>query len=480
MLIIPIQNKPDWRRPPLVCFALILLNLAAFVFYQGGDEDRWQRAENFYFDSDLQALEEPRLFEYIDDQHPELRTQAFGAGEEFIYEQLLWNREFHQWLIEQPAVKGDSEWLRLREEFADMRDSLSSFAYGLIPADPSVAGYIGHMFLHGGWDHLLGNMVFLLLFGLSVELALGAAWFIGLYLLGGLAAGTLHILVEAGSSMPVIGASGAVSAVMGMFVAVYGIRRLRFFYTLGFAFGEFSAPALVVLPLWLGKEVFGYFFGSDNVAYWAHFGGLVAGFAFALALIRLRPAQELHVEEDLPPTPEQLALARIESLQNHGKLLEAREAAAAAVGQQPASLALIQKQIELTALAPDSEAHHRACLALFALARDPAQDFSPVATGVRDYIHAATSERALTARSCLLLARRAGTERDWPLVEEMLTRLHRKEQRHPLMPQLADQLVSYYRRLGDEERARRAQQMSGALKPAASNRPPQKESTPAV
>ena len=58
MLIIPIQNKPDWRRPPLMCFALILANLLMFVFYQGGDEARWQQAEEYYFGSDLPDLEE--------------------------------------------------------------------------------------------------------------------------------------------------------------------------------------------------------------------------------------------------------------------------------------------------------------------------------------------------------------------------------------------------------------------------------------
>ncbi|MFV8781019.1 rhomboid family intramembrane serine protease [Microbulbifer sp. SA54] len=456
MLIIPIQNKPDWRRPPLVCFALIVINLLVFVLYQGGDEARWQQAEDFYFDSELPELEERRFFEFVDLEHPEWRTQAQGAGEEFIYQQLLWSHEFHHWLLPRLQAEGEQQWLQQRREFAGLRDRLSSFAYGLTPAEPTVQGLFGHMFLHGGWDHLLGNMIFLLLFGLSVELALGARWFIGLYLLGGLAAAGLHCLVEAGSRMPVIGASGAVSAVMGMFVAVYGVRRLRFFYTLGFAFGEFSAPALLVLPLWLGKEVFGYLFGSDNIAYWAHFGGLVAGFAATMLLIRLRPAETLHVEEDLPPSPAQLALARIESMQNHGKLLEAGQAAAAVIRQHPESLPLIHKGIELSALAPNSEAHHRACMALFALAQKPGGDFVPIAQGVRDYLGRTAVPRALTVKISLVLAQRAAQEKDWALVEELLQRLVARQQRHPLMARLAQGLVNHYRRCGDEERARRA------------------------
>lgn len=467
MLIIPIQNKPDWRRPPLVCFALILVNLLVFVLYQGGDEARWHAAEVFYFDSELPAQEESRFYEFVDAERPEWRTQAQGAGEEFIYQQLLWSREFHHWLLPLLEQEGEQQWLQQRRQYGELRDSLSSFAYGLTPAEPTLRGLFGHMFLHGGWDHLLGNMIFLLLFGLSVELALGAAWFIGLYLLGGLAAAALHMGVEAGSLMPVIGASGAVSAVMGMFVAVYGVRRLRFFYTLGFAFGEFTAPALLVLPLWLGKEVFGYLFGSDNIAYWAHFGGLVAGFACTMLLIRLRPSREIQVEEDLPPTPQQLALARIESLQNNGKLLEAGQAAASAQRQHPQSLPLIYKAIELTALAPDSEPHHRAWLALFALAKLPQQDFAPVATGVSDYLAAVQEPRALNARVCLVLAQRAAEEKQWELVETLLQRLRKKEQRHPLMARLAQGLVQHYRRCGDEQRARKALEVVRALQPAA-------------
>ncbi|WP_043319638.1 rhomboid family intramembrane serine protease [Microbulbifer sp. HZ11] len=466
MLIIPIQNKPDWRRPPLVCFALILVNLLVFVLYQSGDEDRWRVAEEFYFSSELPVLDEGRFYEFVDSEKPEWRTQAQGAGEEFIYQQLLWSREFHNWLVIRLEQEGAQEWLAQRQEFAARRDSLSSFAFGLIPAEPTLKGLIGHMFLHGGWDHLLGNMVFLLLFGLSVELALGAAWFIGLYLLGGLAAAGLHMGVEAGSMMPMIGASGAVSAVMGMFVAVYGIRRLRFFYTLGFAFGEFTAPALMVLPLWLGKEVFGYFFGSENIAYWAHFGGLLAGFACTMALIRVRPSREIHVEEDLPPTPEQLALARIESLHNSGKLLEAGQAAASAVRQHPQSLALIHKSIELTALAPESEAHHRAWLALFALAKNPEQAFAPVAEGLQRYLADTREPRALNSGVCLVLAQRAAGDKQWELVEVLLQRLQQKQQRHPLMARLANGLVEHYRRCGDEERARKALDFARTLQPA--------------
>ncbi|WP_308364038.1 MULTISPECIES: rhomboid family intramembrane serine protease [unclassified Microbulbifer] len=454
MLIIPIQNKPDWRRPPLVCLALIALNLLVFVFYQGGDEARWQQAEEYYFSNDLSAREESRFLIYVNEVHPEWRLQVDAEGEDFVYRELLWNPEFHRWLLPQLRTEGESEWLAQRQEFVRLRDRLSSFALGLTPAEPHLAGVFGHMFLHGSWDHLIGNMVFLLLFGLSVELALGAAWFFGLYLLGGLAAAGLHIAVEMGSPMPMVGASGAVSAIMGMFVAVYGVRRLRFFYTLGFVFGEFSAPALLVLPLWLGKEIFGYFYGDSSIAYWAHTGGLLAGFASAMVLVKRRPPLTQVPREDEAPLLEQRAMARIESLQNSGKLLEAADAAVAAVHQFPQSLPLIQRAIALTAAAPDSDAHHRANLALFALAGNSAIDARRISEGYRNYLQACPQPRALTAKACLLLARRAAQEKDWPWLEDLLRRLHKRGAEHPLLQSLGMALVNHYRRVGEEQRAR--------------------------
>ncbi|BBM00900.1 rhomboid family intramembrane serine protease [Microbulbifer sp. GL-2] len=455
MLIIPIQNKPDWRRPPLMCFALILVNLLVFVFYQGGDEARWQEAENYYFESDLPDLEEQRFLMYVDEMHPEWRLQMGVEGEEFVYRELLWNPEFHHWLLPKLEQEGQTRWLQQRQHFADLRDRMSSMALGLTPAEPNIAGLFGHMFLHGSWDHLIGNMVFLLLFGLSVELALGGLWFIGLYLLGGLAAAGLHMLVESGSHVPMVGASGAVSAIMGMFVAIYGVRRLRFFYTVGFMFGEFSAPALMVLPLWLGKEIFGFLYGDAGIAYWAHTGGLLAGFVLALILIYWRPlVQTMPQEEEELPSPQKSALARIDRFQEEGKLLEAAEAAAAAVRQYPDFLPLIQRYIELTAISPDSEAFHRANLALFAQAANLQIEARILAAGYHSYLHATQKPRALTAKACLLMARRATEAKDWPWLEELLQRLIARGVQHPLIPKLGTALVSYYRRIGEEGRAR--------------------------
>src|SRR5690606_8101923 len=97
------------------------------------------------------------------------------------------------------------------------------------------------------------------------------------YLLSGVAANLLHLGFNLGEYVPVVGASGAISGLMGMYLALYRLRKIRFFYTLGFYFGEFRAPALFIFPLWIGKEIYGHFFIESNTAYAAHLGGLLAG-----------------------------------------------------------------------------------------------------------------------------------------------------------------------------------------------------------
>ncbi|MCO1334685.1 rhomboid family intramembrane serine protease [Microbulbifer sp. OS29] len=460
MLIIPIQNKPDWRRPPLMCFVLIAINVLMFIFYQGGDEARWQAAEDYYFESDLPDFEEQRFLMYVNEVHPEWRAQMDVEGEEFFYRESLGNPEFHHWLLSKLDAEGETEWLRQRREFAQLRDRVSSIALGLTPAAPSITGAFGHMFLHGSWDHLIGNMVFLLLFGLSVELALGGLWFTGLYLVGGLAAAGLHILVESGSQVPMVGASGAVSAIMGMFVAIYGVRRLRFFYTIGFMFGEFTAPALLVLPLWLGKEIFGYLYGDTSIAYWAHTGGLLAGFALTLLALYWRPAVQPMPHTEEAPSPQKMAMTRVDRFVEEGKILEATEAAASAVRQYPQALALIERYIELTAAAPESEGYHRANLALFAQAANPALSGYTLTIAYRRYLAATEKPRALTAKANLLMARRAAEEKDWPWLEELLRRLRQQRVNHPLIPKLSMALVNYYRRLGEEGRAREMKELA--------------------
>jgi membrane associated rhomboid family serine protease len=138
------------------------------------------------------------------------------------------------------------------------------------------------MFLHGGWMHLIGNMWFLWLFGNNIEDSMSRPRFIAFYLLCGLAAALAQVYAEPDSIIPMVGASGAISGVMGGYLVLYPRIRVFTFVTLGFFMTTIALPAWAMLLYWAAIQVFGGFASaiapeSGGVAFWAHLGGFVAG-----------------------------------------------------------------------------------------------------------------------------------------------------------------------------------------------------------
>lgn len=151
------------------------------------------------------------------------------------------------------------------------------------------------MFLHGGWLHLGGNMLYLWVFGDNVEDKLGHVRYFIFYLLCGVAAWTAHILIDPHSTIPAIGASGAISGVLGAYLLMFPKARVLTLIPI-FIFLQFAElPALVVLGFWFVMQFFnglislGYeTAGIGGVAWWAHIGGFVAGTALVLPFKKFR------------------------------------------------------------------------------------------------------------------------------------------------------------------------------------------------
>ena len=144
------------------------------------------------------------------------------------------------------------------------------------------------MFLHGGWFHLIGNMWFLWLFGNNVEDSMGHGRYLSFYLLSGLAAAATQTLVTPDSPVPMVGASGAVSGVMGAYIVLYPRVRVHMLVVLGFFITRIAVPAYVMLGYWFLLQLLGALpaLGAEQgggVAFWAHAGGFVAGAVMVLA-----------------------------------------------------------------------------------------------------------------------------------------------------------------------------------------------------
>ena len=162
------------------------------------------------------------------------------------------------------------------------------------------------MFMHGGWMHLLGNMWFLWVFGNNIEDSMGHVRYILFYLLCGIAASIAHIATDPGSAIPTVGASGAISGVMGAYLVLYPRVRVMTLFFLVIYVRVIPLPAWVLLAQWFVMQLLsgaGTLGGAEGggVAFWAHIGGFVAG----VALIKLfqKPqlvtAKNQHIK--LPP-----------------------------------------------------------------------------------------------------------------------------------------------------------------------------------
>ncbi|HTW91865.1 MAG TPA: rhomboid family intramembrane serine protease [bacterium] len=164
--------------------------------------------------------------------------------------------------------------------------------YGMVPA-VIVSGHrlytlFTSMFLHGGFFHIIGNMLYLWIFGDNVEDAFGHFWFLIVYLLTGVAGSLLQIVLMPGSSVPTIGASGAISGVMGAYFVLYPRARVLTLIPIFFFIRLIYLPAPLLLGFWI---LFQVLYGCSSapgmgggVAYFAHIGGFVAGLILGLAV----------------------------------------------------------------------------------------------------------------------------------------------------------------------------------------------------
>ena len=157
--------------------------------------------------------------------------------------------------------------------------------WALIPAKGDLSGYVTSQFLHAGFLHLAGNMLFLWIFGDNVEDEMGHLPFLAFYLLSGIAAGLAQTLADPSSDIPMVGASGAIGGVMGAYLLLFPKARVDVLFIFVILIRILPIPAWIVLLVWFGIQISsGAATPGDGggVAYWAHVGGFVAGLAMAV------------------------------------------------------------------------------------------------------------------------------------------------------------------------------------------------------
>ncbi len=163
-------------------------------------------------------------------------------------------------------------------------------------------------FLHGGWMHLAGNMLFLWIFGDNIEDEMGHLPYLGFYLMTGVLSGLAHVVSDPSSFVPTVGASGAIAGLMGGYLLLFPKAKIDILLILVIFFRIFPIPAWIMLILWFAIQFIGglgSIQGTGGVAYWAHAGGFIAGLILTLPLwLRLGGTSFWQQTHGHPPHPE--------------------------------------------------------------------------------------------------------------------------------------------------------------------------------
>ncbi|MBN2369041.1 MAG: rhomboid family intramembrane serine protease [Vicinamibacteria bacterium] len=278
ILLLPLRAAEWSRRSVLAMLSLMAVNLLVFLFSSpdaarklAEQEAKLERVAEWSLR--LPRKENARLNE---------RIKRFPSVLAFL-------EQDQEWPVEIESLEIRERLTLCIEDYRTMKKTHSLYRHGFVPAEIGVRRLILHQFLHADIVHLAFNMLFLWAVGALVELTLGPFGFLAAYLMSGMAAALAHAALNPLSMEPAIGASGAVSGMMGLVAVMHGRRRLRMVLVVMLAVAPrvyfFSLPAYVFIALWLLEQIFFASFGNTtlDVAFGAHLGGFAFGVIVAIA-----------------------------------------------------------------------------------------------------------------------------------------------------------------------------------------------------
>lgn len=281
MLIFPIgQEDSTVRRLPWVTFVIMALCLFAYIITSNANKQDRDEVVQIMTELSEYYLNHPYL-----ELEPEIKKLMFPTEDMYdLFQQSANSFGYKPPEDPEQLAQEQSQLDALAHQAIETLSNTSFRKWGLIPDDISLSDLITYMFMHGGWIHLFSNLFILFLSGPFIEDVWGRTAYLGFYLIAGVFSALMFSLHYPDSTIPLIGASGAISGVMGAFLIRFWKRRIKFFYWFMFVFaGTFLAPVWVILPLWFINEVINarvmdnLGFEGGGVAHWAHIWGFVFG-----------------------------------------------------------------------------------------------------------------------------------------------------------------------------------------------------------
>jgi len=325
-MLIPLRHENmEGRRWPVITFGLIALNVLIFL------GTHWKIEEQ-----EPQRVEVRTHVILLAAMHPELRTpedvakfvdEVKSKTTTYVWNQVALNsrKSSDAWAAHVRSIEDDPEQLQaemdaLAQNFEEVQRTSILDNYAFVPARPTAASYLTCMFLHTGWIHLIGNMWFLWLAGFILEDRWGRVIYPIFYLVSGIAATLFYAMLSPSSLAPMLGASGAIAALMGAFLVRFPKLKIEMLWFALVVRRRFKVEAYWLLPIWLFLEIFGGTFsgGGDGVAHWAHVGGFIFGALGALVISRSGWEQKANavIEEKIGWTADPAVMQASEMLES--------------------------------------------------------------------------------------------------------------------------------------------------------------------
>lgn len=305
MLIVPLRSEGVRKTIPWMVILLILVNALVFSMQQD-DDAKELAADEFYRQSVLYRLEPEAYHQWLQTNEPthrfrnevrRLATQPLTeANRQKLADALQYDGAFLNELEAAQFIPTDPEtrqqWRDARSRFVALQRRSLTHSGSFVPREHRPHTWVTSMFLHGDAMHLIGNMVFLWLAGTLLEALIGFGRFGLLYLVTGLVSCGLSWAMSPQSAIPELGASGAISGVMGALATTYGARMIPCLFNVGLYAWRGRMQGYWLAVVWIGWEAVQWIFMASNVNRAAHIGGLAAGALIGLWLGRRKEVDQ--------------------------------------------------------------------------------------------------------------------------------------------------------------------------------------------
>ena len=472
MIIIPFDKKLDWKNPPVITFALILINVMVYFVFQSGDNQKYWETIDYYYDSGLAKIELPLFKEALIEQGEQKFVREWEDELEEPYSPWFFsmqsNKKFMDQLQADQIIKHThpdyQEWKEKRAEVNQQMVSNVSHEYAYKTAEPTIITTITHMFLHAGLGHLLGNMLFLMAVGFIVELSMQRWMYLLAYLISGIGSVAFYTAFTAPSLIPSLGASGAIAGLMGMYAVLFNVRKIRFFYFIVVYFDYIKLPAIYLLALWLGFEVYQQlaYSAESNVNYLAHIGGLISGglIAFAMQQLMASKINQTYLDENDEQALLEQSLGKANGYMRDLEYERALPILSKLLEKQPDNREVLYQYHKASKFDKGADAYHLASMKILNLSeRDIATDAWVLDT-LDDYLSTPKSKITISLLNALF-RRFVSKPEATKAIEKILAIMQRQPDKFPLLPENLMAFSNSLSRMGDKKKAAEYRGLSG-------------------